>query len=583
MNYSEHNIEIPNGRISGEVYTTCPNCSKDRKKKSVKCLGVNLDKQVWNCNHCGWKGAIKQERMEKPTYIKPEWRNRTELSEKVVKWFEGRGISQDVLKSMQITEGITFIPQKNANANTIQFNYFRDGELINVKYRTGDKCFKLHKGSELIFYNLDSAKDNEEIYIVEGEMDALSFIQAGVKNVLSVPNGANLNTNNLTYLDNSIDALTHLKTIVLATDNDNAGRRLRDELAVRFGIYRCKYIDWGEYKDANDVLQNKGISGIHSALAQVKDFPLEGAFTISDYDLDIQDMYENGLDAGQKIGMEELDKHISFVKGYITGVTGIPGHGKSDVVDQITLKLIINAGWKGAYFSPENKPTKLHFSKMARKVTGKSWQGNNRMSLTELEQVKQYLEGKVWFVKPEKDYSLQSIMSIVRNLKQRHGIDFFVIDAWNKLEHKYTDNESKYIGQSLDELAVFCEEVQVHCFLVAHPKKMLKDKDSGSYQVPNLYDISGSANFFNKMDNGISVYRVFADDNKTSYTEVHIQKVKFSHWGSIGMVEYDYHLPSGRYISRSGARDEDNWITKAPAKIQPNMNFDLTDKNDLPF
>ena len=66
---------------------------------------------------------------------------------------------------MKITEGIEFMPQAAMNVNTIQFNYFRDGELINVKYRDGKKRMKLFKDGELIFYNIDSIKNAKEVYI----------------------------------------------------------------------------------------------------------------------------------------------------------------------------------------------------------------------------------------------------------------------------------------------------------------------------------------------------------------------------------------------------------------------------------
>src|SRR5688572_9631633 len=54
--WAELGIEIPYGRTSGEVKTTCPRCSADRKKQHEKCLNVNLDKQTWNCKHCSWAG-----------------------------------------------------------------------------------------------------------------------------------------------------------------------------------------------------------------------------------------------------------------------------------------------------------------------------------------------------------------------------------------------------------------------------------------------------------------------------------------------------------------------------------------------
>lgn len=169
--------------------------------------------------------------------------------------------------------------------------------------------------------------------------------------------------------------------------------------------------------------------------------------------------------------------------------------------------------------------------------------GQDRMTQDEIYEALYLLENSIYFVKPEKDFTLDSILSKVAELKNRRNIDWFVIDAWNKLEHQYSESETKYIGQSLDKLVNFCERYNVHCFLVAHPRKIAK-RDGKNYDIPTLYDIAGSANFFNKTDNGITVYRNF--DNNT--VEVHIQKVKFSHWGKVGQQNFTYDTATGLYI-----------------------------------
>lgn len=550
MTYSDYGIELRTSKTTGEVTTTCPACSHDRRKKSDKCLSVNLDKETWFCHHCGHKGKLKQEKTI--VYKLPEWKNNTTLNADVVKFFEARKISQGTLKEAKITDGIEWMPKAQKEIPTIQFNYFRDGKLINIKYRGKDKDFKMFKEAELIFYNLDCLKENKVVFIVEGEMDALSFIECGFKNVLSVPNGATLNNNNLTYVDNCIDVLEGCK-FILALDNDIAGRTLRKDLCDRLGIENCCYLEFEGCKDANEYLIKEDVNRFREAVKNIKEFPLEGSFTISDISDDIFDLYENGLDMGVNTHIPNFN--LRFVKGYITTVTGIPSHGKSDFLDYICLSLHRQAGWKGAFYSPENKPTQLHFSKMARKILGKSWIGENRMTIEEVQKVGTYLDSEVFFIKPEKDFTIETILKSVKLLKKRYGLDYFVIDAWNKLEHKYTGSETKYIGETLDTIANFCEIENIHCFIVAHPTKMSKIKDTDVYQAPTLYDISGSSNFYNKSDNGIVVYRDFA----SGQTIVNILKVKFSHWGETGQCIFNYDIPSGRYYIDDYTRTE-RWI-----------------------
>lgn len=577
--YLKYGIDLSGiSRTSGEVGTTCPKCSEGRKKKSDKCLFVNLDKKVWKCHHCGWSGGIKPEK-EKIIYAKPTWTNNTSLSDKVVKWFKDqRGIGQQILIDMKITEGMEFMPQSGQQENTIQFNYFKDAELVNVKYRTGGKLFKLFKDAELVFYNIDCVKNNDVVYIVEGEMDVLAIMEAGIKNIISVPNGANLNKNNLQYVDNCIDYFDNVKEIYLATDSDIAGRNLQEELSLRFGKDKCYKVDFKDCKDANEYLLKYGATELAECLKVGIHFPIEGVFTISDISDEIDDMYINGLERGVGTGLPGIDRCVTFVKGYVTTITGIPSHGKSEFLDFLLIRLNLLHNWKGAFFSPENRPLKLHFSKMAEKLIGKSWDGNYRMSSSEKDNAKEFLNEKIWFIKPSKDFGLDGILDTVKLLVRQYGIDYFVIDAWNKLEHKYDSNETKYIGDSLDKIVNFCETNQVHCFLVAHPKKIQKEKTTGLYETPTLYDIAGSANFFNKTDVGICVYRDF--DKKE--TNVYFQKVKFRHWGVGEFVTLQYDLNNGRYYE-TGFGDATNWITRRPENKTQAWSPSLANKQKLDY
>ncbi len=66
------------------------------------------------------------------------------------------------------------MPQTGKPENTIQFNYIIGDELINVKYRDGRKNFKLYKGTEKVFYNINSIIGYDNCIITEGEMDVLA-------------------------------------------------------------------------------------------------------------------------------------------------------------------------------------------------------------------------------------------------------------------------------------------------------------------------------------------------------------------------------------------------------------------------
>jgi twinkle protein len=570
----------------GENPQTCPVCSPERKKKLDKCFSFNLAKGAGKCSHCGVVLVEKKDFIQKPTKIafkRPLFKSSTNYSPDLIKFFSGRKISEKTLLDMKVGEGMEWMPQINAEVNTIQFNYFRNGELINIKYRGKNKSFKLEKGGELIFYNLDCSIHNNTIIIVEGEMDCLALYECGFKNVVSVPNGAGLGKINFDYLDNSIDSFSEDTQFILAVDNDQAGQNLQNELARRLGYENCTYVRFKDCKDANDCLIKYGIQGVTEAMNSAKEFPIEGVFNANDIEDEIYSFYNNGLPKGCGIGMAEIDMLIRFQEGYLTTITGIPGHGKSEFLDFILCKLNVSHEWKTALYSPENHPLELHFSKFAEKITGKPFEGVNRMSPADLRQMIDYHAKNFFFINPKENFTLDNILDSVRSLVRKKGIKAFVIDAWNKLDHQYATSETKYISEQLDKIVMFCERNKVHCFLVAHPTKISKNRDTQLYEIPNLYSISGSANFYNKTANGLTVYRNY----ETGQTQVYIQKVKFKHWGQTGCVDLRWDSSNGRYFIDTP--NSDNWINMMPNRIQENTEFltagtdIITNSQPLPF
>lgn len=542
-------------RNSGEEHSTCPKCSNERKKKNVKCFSWNHDKHVGRCSHCETTFVIKREMVEQKIYARPKFNNRTELSEGLVNWFFKRQISQQTLLDFKITEGMEFMPQLSKEANTMQFNYFRNDELVNVKYRAHPKHFKMFKDAELIMYNINSIKDCGECIITEGEMDAMSWHEAGYKNVVSVPNGASKNQK-LEFLDNCFEYFEGKTKIYLSTDNDESGRLLREELARRLGYDRCFKIDFGDFKDANDYLRGRTKESLISLLNDSKEYPIEGVFTIDDNWSDIEDIYNNGLPDGDKTGDFEFDRHLRFMPGELTMITGIPGHGKSIFLDQISLGLCLNSNWNFGICSPESHPMAFYFTRLIKRLVGRKFSKYN-ISIDDLKEAKDWVKDRYNLIMPKDGFSLDEVLIRAKQLVLRKGIKGLIIDPWNRIENNMPTgfNESKWIVACLIKIINFAQQTGVHVFLVAHPTKMMKDKDGENFIIPNLYNISGSAHFFNMTQNGLTVFK----NDKTSKTEIHIQKVKWEHLGKVGVIEYVYNDENARFYPSHGL-NAGNWL-----------------------
>lgn len=548
-------IDLRQIKTSGK--TTCPKCSHERKKKNDPCLSVNIEDGIYKCHNCDWKGGVKNNphKMEK-TYVRPTFNNRTDLNENIVKWFLGRGISQQTLIDFKITHGSKWIPQITEHKQTIQFNYFRDGELINTKYRDRDKNFVLVSGAELILYNIDSIKESQECIICEGEIDTMSWHQAGCTNVVSVPNGASKNPK-LEYIESCLDYFDNKTRIYLSTDEDEVGYHLRDELARRLGYERCFKVHLGGCKDANEYLVSFGEEALKKCLNEAQPYPIAGVFTINDVEDDIYHIYRNGLPEGDRTGDTEFDKYLRFMKGELTMVTGIPGHGKSIMLDQISLRLALNSGWKFGVFSPESFPVPVYYTRLIKRLVGKKFSHRNINDI-ELRSAMKWVNDRYFVISPEEEgFSLDVILEKARRLVSSKGINGLILDPWNRIESTIPNgySEVKWINEQLAKIVRFNQTSGIHTFLVAHPTKMTKDSDLINYQVPNLYNISGSAHFFNMTQNGFCVFRNFV----TKRTEVHIQKVKWEHLGKIGMIEYTYCEDNARFYS-DGEDPYQSWL-----------------------
>src|SRR5690606_7464112 len=130
------------------------------------------------------------------------------------------------------------------------------------------------------FYNINSVIGVDEVYIVEGEFDVLALHQVGIKNAISVPNGANDNDN---YWINSEKYLIDVKKFYIAVDNDTKGNELSEKIAQRLGRWRCVRVNF-KGKDANDDLKS-GL--LDKTIKDILHYPVSGTFTSKDMEDDL--------------------------------------------------------------------------------------------------------------------------------------------------------------------------------------------------------------------------------------------------------------------------------------------------------
>ncbi len=487
----------------------------------------------------------------------PKYKAKTDLPENVISYFQKRGISEAVLKAESIGYG-----QSWKDKQGIQFPYYKSGVAVNVKHRSHDKDFRQEKDAEKCLYRFDQIAKckGDTLIVTEGEIDTLSFLEAGFDMVSSIPDGApNEGTKNYTtkfdFLKSAESILGHFKKITLAMDNDPNGKTAERELVRRIGPERCYTIQYPEgCKDANDVLVKHGIEAVKRLISSSKPYPVAGIFTTEDLREEVLLRYKQGKNRGLSTGLVSLDKCYTVKPGEFTVVTGIPGSGKSEFIDALCVRMAMTHDWKFAFFSPENLPVSRHIEKLLEKVEGKPFARNGfeerRMTIEEVDQSLCTMNDYFYFIYPENDIlSVDKILELARVTIYRHGVHGIVIDPWNELEHLYGNlTEAQYLSRELTKIRRFARLNQIHVWVIAHPRNLVKDK-SGDYRPPTMYEISGGAHWRNKADNGLCIHR---PDYAIDETQVYIQKIRFKEVGKIGKVSLIYVRDSGEYLDMEG-------------------------------
>lgn len=563
--YADYGIIGINPYGTGEQRTICPKCNSQREKHpNEKCLSVNLEKKTWKCHHCDWSGGLKQIQ-EKYEWKPVEVKNQKTPSEAVRAWFHNeRGIAPAILDKNAVEfKDDAFVDGKIQPA--IAFNYYVGDVVVNVKYRTKDKKFALIKGAPLVLYGLNDIENEEECIICEGEPDKLSFNMAGLWNAVSVPNGAPPETaknteKKMEFLSLCAPWLDNKNKIYLATDADAPGLRLREELARRLGKNRCWIVRYPEgCKDANDVLKKHGADRLRQCVEKAEMYPVEGVFKVNDFADDYADLYENGYPQGATTGFKKFDELIQFHPGQLTVWTGVPRSGKSNFLDQVLTLLAKRHQWKAGMFTPENYPPKVHLQRLAEILVGKPFlpNRNNRMTRVEADAARIWLNDSFFYVNPpNENFKLDMILERLVHLVMREGIQTAVIDPWNTIEHQRPRdmNETEYVGETLNKLKYFGRRYDIHMNVVAHPTKMQKQADGMNFEIPNLYSIMGSSNWFNVVDNGVVVHRHFDKTGAKSTTNVYVQKIKHQYIGKLGFAQFEFDESCQRYTEISAPK-----------------------------
>ncbi len=524
-----------NGHLKRKHKCPSPECS-NRKKKSDKPLYVKLVDDRWilyKCYHCNQKGRIdtrpKPEKLNVlPTIVKRRFAPIQEhpLGDKVVSYFQSRGISKQTL----IRHAIGVTKSRKTGKMAIAFPFYQSGKLVNVQYRMLDeKSFRMEPGCPSVWWNVDNAKSQEEVVITEGMIDAMTYYEKTGRFAVSLPNGKS----NLKFNDEyGSSIIASAKRIIIATDSDVEDDASAEAISRRFGRHKCFRVTFPEGgKDFND-FADQPPEFFHRLVAEAKPYPVEGVIMPAD-------MLQPALDCmvqdpkSSRVWINDLGDNFSFATGELTIITGIPGHGKSTMLDYLCVKIAQKAGWKFGMLSYEKFPFEAHIIDLAEKYSGHALYGKtDEQAMQILADSIEWIQDRfVFFNYPEMDTSIDVVCQRIEEVVSAFGLNCIVIDNLSFITTSDVTSSEQRGRDIMVKLNTLKRRYDLAIFLVIHPRK---PPSEGRF-VPGGYSPAGSAHYFNLTDNGITVFR---DTDDT--TKLFVWKIRNRFAGKRSVITFEF-------------------------------------------
>lgn len=242
---------------------------------------------------------------------------------------------------------------------------------------------------------------------------------------------------------------------------------------------------------------------------------------------------------GVGTGWASVDRIYKPVKGELTVATGTPGSGKSEFLLALATNCARSHGWRIGLCTMEAKKEDVLFQ-----LVEKSCRSHiENISQRQCKQVyktliKQFEVIACDFEQPSIDDLLMRAQYVCDG---GEALDALLIDPYNYISQAILGSEVDFASDLLSKLKHFAALNNCHIWLVAHPCKpgswasRGEQSESGEARrlVPSLYDISGSAHFFNKCDMGLIVDR----DPECGRMTLHVDKVRNRDAGQVGVAE----------------------------------------------
>lgn len=268
---------------------------------------------------------------------------------------------------------------------------------------------------------------------------------------------------------------------------------------------------------------------------------------------------------GKSTGYSNLDEYYTVIQGKTTIIEGRPTSGKTSFTFQLQCNLSATYGWKHVIYSPETGHAEDVYSEIYHCLTGKTFNKkfSNHISEHEMYSIESFITDHFKVIESRDNLTVDQWYEMATQAISEYEINTVSIDNWNDLVHNVMafGNISEYLKIQIPRFNNFCENFNVHGFLLAHPRN--PDMRGQKYPPPPRPDeLEGGSLWYAKAQSLLVVDHDWSDPNNYA-TQIIIHKVKPKAVGKKGFVELQYAAALNCYYEENGVL---NIYPKSPFK-----------------
>lgn len=384
--------------------------------------------------------------------------------------------------------------------------------------------------------------DESTVVLTESEIDCMTVMQCGIL-ALSMPNGSL----GLSWIESQGYMLKRFTRIIICFDMDEAGKSGAQKLCKKLFDSGHKNIGIASLpkKDPNDCL----IDGItqenikNSILSTTKkkkklNNNLSRFSEFFDEILTYEGMVE---DPNYGISLPWENDLFRWRPSELTILTGVPGHGKTQFLNQVIIHTILT-GSSVLMASPEMNRAPIGH-KLIKQATG-----NLKSSHDVKEKVRDVVLEDLIFHTVEGEINIHSLLSAIEPDIKNENVNLITIDNLAMCNVQSDNNGLNQQRKAVAELKTFAKRNNIHIILVAHPRK-LNDINTPATQ----YDVSGSSAIVNIADN---VFCFWRNEKK----EAIIKKLKYNVCDVTQQDREVIQQPDARFICHKNRFDGEKFV-----------------------